>query len=161
MHLLPSATLVDKIFENFSKNPYDDYKIDVDLSNLKFIVNNKFKELFKMIGNIHEKLSFLIDEYNKINQSSLRNIRDSVRGIKISCIKALDNLKEELNIKKSFNNPEIFVEFDSFYKQLGNLQNAKMKENILNFKSLNKSISTLVNDLVNHNISINNEDLNN
>ena len=54
LYLLPSATLVDKIFENFSKNPYDDYTIDVDLSNIKFIVNNKFKELFKMIGNIHE-----------------------------------------------------------------------------------------------------------
>ena len=73
----------------------------------------------------------------------------------------MDNLKEELNIKKSFNNPEIFVEFDSFYKQLGNLQNAKMKENILNFNSLNKSISTLVNGLVNRNISIINEALSN
>ena len=54
LHLLPSATLVDKIFENLSKNPYDGYNIDVDLSSLKFILNNKFKELFKMIGNIHE-----------------------------------------------------------------------------------------------------------
>ena len=51
----------------------------------------------------------LIDEYNKVNELSLGNIRNSVRDIKISCIKILDELKDEIGIKNIIKNEEISV----------------------------------------------------
>ena len=148
-YLLPSKYLVEKMFENWSQRPYEDYKISVDLSELKTKVNTvMFDDLFKMLKKVQEKCNSLIDEYNQINQSSLGNIRDSVRDIKVSCIKALDNLKEELNIKDIVNNQDIFVEFDSAYKELGKIQNAKFQQNLLVFQELNKQVSSLVSNLI-------------
>ena len=74
-YLLPSKYLVEKIFENWSQRPYDDYKISVDLSELKTRFNNvMFDELFTMLKKVQEKCNSLIDEYNFVNQSSLGNI---------------------------------------------------------------------------------------
>ena len=148
-YLLPSKYLVDKIFEKWSSKPYEDYQISVDLSELKAKVNNvMFDELFKLLKKVQEKCNSLIDEYNSVNISSLGNIRDSVRDIKVSCIKALDNLKEELHIKDIVNNQQIFVEFDSAYKELGKLQNSKFEQNLKVFQELNNQISPLVSNLV-------------
>ena len=148
-YLLPSKYLVEKLFEKWSTNPYEDYNISVDLSQLKNDVNTvMFAKLFQMLKQIQDKCNMLIDEYNKVNQNSLGNIRDSVRDIKVACIKALDNLKEEINIKDIVNNTQIFVEFDTAYKELGKLQNYKFNQNLVIFQELNKKISTLVTDLM-------------
>ncbi len=149
------------MFENWSQHPYEDYKISVDLSELKTKVNTvMFDDLFKMLKKVQEKCNSLIDEYNQINQSSLGNIRDSVRDIKVSCIKALDNLKEELNIKDIVNNQDIFVEFDAAYKELGKIQNAKFQQNLLVFQELNKQVSSLVSNLIHQIYSLINKTLN-
>ena len=148
-YLLPSKYLVEKMFANWSQNPYEDIKISTDLSQLKNNLNSVlFKELFDMLKKIQDKCNMLIDEYNKVNESSLGNIRNSVRDIKLSCIKALDGLKDDLNIKNMVNNQEIFVEFDKAYKDLAKLQNEKYKKNMENFDELNKKISILVDNLI-------------
>ena len=148
-YLLPSKYLVEKIFENWSSNPYDDYKTSVDLSQLKTELNSiMFEELYKMLKQIQEKCNYVIDEYNSVNKNSLANIRDSVRDIKVVCIKALDNLKEELNIKDIVNNQDIFVEFDYAYKDLGKQQNANFQNNLLMFQELNTKISTEVSHFI-------------
>ena len=148
-YLLPSKYLVDKLFENWSQSPYDDYQISVDLSKLKTEINAvMFTKLFEMLKQIQEKCNCIVEEYNQVNLSSLGNIRDSVRDIKVSCIKALDDLKEELNIKDIVNNQQIFVEFDAAYKELGKLQNEKFEKNLVIFEELNKKTSPLVSGLI-------------
>lgn len=148
-YLLSSKYLVDKMFDNWSKNPYYDYKISVDLSDFKTKVNTvMFAELFNMIKKVQEKCNSLIDEYNRVNQNSLINVRDSVRDIKLSCIKTLDNLKDELDIKNIINDNDIFVEFDKAYKELGKLQKDKFRQNLIVFQDLNNQVSTLVSSLV-------------
>ena len=148
-YLLPTKFLVDRMFQSWSTNPYDDYKITSDLTQLKDKLNNVlFSQLMQMIREIQIKCNDVIDSYNNANISSLGNIRDSVRDIKVSCIKALDDLKEKLNIKDIVNNPQIFKEFDIAYKNLGKSQNEKFKKNLENFKQLNQQVSVLVNDLV-------------
>ena len=148
-YLLPSTYLVEKIFENWSKKPYEELNISVDLSDFKNKLNSvMFQELFNMLQKIQEKCNMLIDEYNKVNEISLGNIRNSVRDIKISCIKALDGLKEDLDIKNIVNNQDIFIEFDKAYKEMGKIQNEKFKNNLENFADLNKKVSVLVENLV-------------
>ena len=148
-YLLPSKYLVEKMFANWGQNPYEDIQISADLSQLKKNLNSLwFKELFDMLKKVQEKCNMLIDEYNQVNESSLGNIRNSVRDIRLSCIKALDELKENLNIKNMVNNQDIFVEFDKAYKDLAKLQNEKFKKNLENFGELNKKISILVENLV-------------
>ena len=148
-YLLPSKYLVEKMFDGWSQNPYYDYKLSVDLSDFKAKVNTvMFDELFNMLKKIQEKCNFLLDEYNRVNQTSLINVRDSVRDIKLSCIKTLDNLKDELDIKNIVNDNEIFVEFDRAYKELGKIQKDKFNQNLIVFQELNNQVSTLVSNLV-------------
>ena len=148
-YLLPSKYLVDKIFENWSKKPFEDFKISVDLSELKQKLNSvMFQELFNMLKKVQEKCNLLIDEYNKVNENSLNNIQNSVRDIQISCIKALDSLKDDLNIQNIVNNQEIFIQFDQAYKELAISQKEKFKKNLGNFEELNKNVSLLVESLI-------------
>ena len=148
-YLLPSKNLVDKIFENWSSNPYDDYKITADLSKFKIEANSiLFDRLFSMLKNVQEKCNYLISYNTKVNINSLENIRSSVRDIKVTCTKGLDKLKEELHISDIVNNQQIFEEFDSAYKEMGKIQNEKFNQNLLIFQELNEKISPLVSELV-------------
>ena len=148
-YLLPSKYLVDKIFINWSQKPYEDFNISEDLSEFKKKMNSiMFQELFNMLKKIQEKCNKLIDEYNQVNITSLNNIRNSIRDIKISCIKILDELKDEIGIKNIIKNEDIFIEFDKIYKELGKTQNEQFQKNLNNFNELNKNISILVQNLI-------------
>ena len=148
-YLLPSKYLVDKIFINWTQKPYEDFNISEDLSEFKKKMNSiMFQELFNMLKKIQEKCNKLIDEYNQVNITSLNNIRNSVRYIKISCIKILDELKDEIGIKNIIKNEDIFIEFDKIYKELGKTQNEQFQKNLDNFNELNKNISILVQNLI-------------
>ena len=148
-YLLPSKYLVDKIFINWTQKPYEDFNISEDLSEFKKKMNSiMFQELFNMLKKIQEKCNKLIDEYNQVNITSLNNIRNSVRDIKISCIKILDELKDEIGIKNIIKNEDIFIEFDKIYKELGQTQNEQFQNNLNNFNELNKNISILVQNLI-------------
>ena len=148
-YLLPSRFLVERMFQSWSRNPYADYKITTDLSELKNKVNNVlFIQLFKMLKEIQTKCNEVIDDYNNVNLNSVANIRDSVRDIKSSCVKALDDLKIKLNIKDIVNNQQIFKDFDIAYKNMGRIQNEKFKKNLEIFEQLNQQVSKLVNNLI-------------
>jgi len=148
-YLLPSKFLVQKMFESWSTNPYEDFKISTDLTDVKNRLNNVFfTQLFNMLKDVQNKCNDLIDNYNNMNINSLGNLRDSVREIKTGCIKALDELKEKLNIKDIVNDVEIFKDFDVAYKEIGRIQNEKFKYNLLNFRELNQNVSILVTGLI-------------
>ena len=148
-YLLPSKFLVEKMFLSWRRNPYAEYKITTDLSELKNKLNNMlFVQLFEMLKEVQKKCNDLIDNYNNVNLSSSENIRDSVRNIKISCIQALDDLKEKLNIKDIVNNPKIFKDYDFAYKRLGRIYNEKFEKNIENFQQLNQQVSITVSSLI-------------
>jgi hypothetical protein len=148
-YLLSSKVLVQKMFESWSSNPYEDYKISTDLTEVKNKLNNVFfVQLFQMLKDVQNKCNDLIDNYNNMNINSLGNIRDSVRDIKTGCIKALDELKEKLNIKDIVNDVEIFKNFDVAYKELGRIQNEKFRYNLNNFRELNQNVSVLVAGLI-------------
>ena len=70
-YLLPSKFLVQKMFEKWSKNPYEDYKISTDLTAFKNQLNNIFfAQLFQMLKEIQNKCNDLIDNYNNMNNNS-------------------------------------------------------------------------------------------
>ena len=150
-YLLPSKYLVEKMFDNWSKKPYEDFQISVDLNEYKNRLNNiVFRKLFEMLKEAQNKCNTLIDKYNIINQNSLSNIRNSVRNIKLSCIKGLDEYKDIINIKDIINNQEVFLDFDHTYKEMGKKQKEKFRENLQKFQELNKEISILVKNLINN-----------
>jgi hypothetical protein len=110
--------------------------------------NVLFVQLFQLLKEVQVKCNDIIDNYNNVNKNSLGNIRDSVRDIKVSCVKALDDLKEKLNIKDIVNNPQIFKEFDIHYKNMGKIQDEKFKKNLEIFKQLNQQVSIMVTNLI-------------
>ena len=148
-YLLPSKFLVEKMFSSWSRNIYAEYKITTDLSEMKNKLNNiLFSQLSKMLKEVQTRCNDLIDIYNNVNLNSSDNIRYSVRTIRISFIKALDDLKEELNIKDIVNNPQIFKDFDIAYKKLGRIYNEKFEKNLENFQQLNHKVSIMVSSLI-------------
>lgn len=148
-YLLPSKFLVQKMFESWSNNPYEDYKIGIDLTDYKNKINIYFGELFKMLTNIKSACIELVDLYNNVNLNSVESIRNSVRDIKVNCIIALDKLKDKINIKEIVNNPQIFKEFDTAYKKLKKAQNEQFKKNLEIFAKLNEEMSKNIIDLIN------------
>ena len=148
-YLLSSKYLIEKMFEDWSKMPYEDYKINVDFGEYKKLLNDKiFKELFQMLADIQNKCNNLIDKYNTISEKSLNNLRNSVREIKVSCIKALDDYKNAINVKDIINNEEIFIDFDNIYKEMGIQQKEKFKENLKKFQYLNQDIAKSIQNLI-------------
>ena len=120
-YLLPSKFLVDKLFENWSKNPYEEYIYSEDqtLAELRTNINKMiFDKLFETLKNIQNKISNVIEQYHYKNYQSFEIIRNSVRDIKVYCIKLLDELKEKMKIKDIVNNEQIFLDFDKAYKKL-------------------------------------------
>ena len=151
-YLLPSKLLVDKLFDNWSKNPYEDYKFleDQGLAELTANINKLiFGNIMKALTNFQNKIIKIIEQYNYINSQSFDVIRNSVRDIKVYCIKLLDNLKEKMNIKNIVNNEDIFLDFDKAYKKLGNLQKNNLHFNYQSYQKFNKQIPALIKNLVN------------
>ena len=148
-YLLSSKFLVEKMFESWSKNPYEDFKVSVDLTEFKNKINNVlFVQLFQMMKDLQNKCNDLIDCYNKINLDSLGNIRDSVRDIKVGCVKALDEIKERISIKDIISNQNVFKEFDIKYKQMAKEQKEKFEQNLIIFHELNLNVSKSVSNLI-------------
>ena len=148
-YLLPSKFLVERMFKTWSINPNYDIKITTDLSELKNRLNNDlFVRLNQMLKDLQVKCNTLVDNYNNVNVTSFTNIQKARRDIKASCIKALDDLKEKLNIKDIVNNPQIFKDFDIAYKRLGERESAKFKKNIEVFMQLNQQVSILISNLM-------------
>lgn len=78
-----------------------------------------FQELFDVLKKVQEKCNLLIDEYNSVNETSLNNILNSLREINLSSLKALDGLKEDMNMHEILYNQDLFILFDQVYKDLG------------------------------------------
>lgn len=149
---MPSKFLVDKLFENVTKNPYEEYKYyeDQALADLKLNINKIiFDKLFETLKNIKNKISNLIEQYHYQNIQSFDIIRNSIRDIKVYYIKLLDDLKEKMNIKDIINNEQIFLDFDKAYKKLGKLKNEKFQYNYSSYTEFNQIIPGLIKNMIN------------
>ena len=151
-YLLPSKFLVDKLFENWSQNPNEDFKYieDQTLCELRTNINKiVFDKLFLILKDIQKKVTNVIEQYHQLNFQSFNRMKYSVRDIKIYCIKLLDDLKEKMNIKDILNNEQLFLDFDKVYKKLSKLQNEKFNYNFSSFIEFNKEIPCLIKNLIN------------
>ena len=151
-YLLPSKFLVEKLFESLSQNPYEDYKLieDKTLVELRTNINiTIFDKLFQILRDIQTKVNNVIEQYHYKNIQLSEIIRNSVRDIKLKCIKILDDLKERMNIKDIINNDHIFVDFDRAYKKLGNLYINSFNYNVMTYDEYTSEIPSLVKKLIN------------
>ena len=78
-YLLSSKFLVDKIFENLSNNPDEEYQFSEDktLAELRININTLiFDKLFETLKNIQNKVNNIIEKYHCINYQSFEIIRN-------------------------------------------------------------------------------------
>ena len=151
-YLLPSKILVDKLFENWSQNPYEEYKYSEDqtLAELRLNLNKMiFDKISELLKNIQNKVANVIEQYHYTNYQSFDSIRNSIRDIKVYCIKILDDLKEKMKVKDIINNEQIFLDFDKAYKKLGKLQNSKFATNSITYQEFTQQIPCLIKNLIN------------
>ena len=148
-YLLPSKFLVEKLFDSINLKTNQELKLTANLSELKNHMNNVlFVQLIQMLQEVQNKCNNLIDIYNNVNINSLQTIKGSIKDIKISCIQALDELKDKLNIKDIVNNPQVFKDFDICYKKLGKTAKENFEKNLEIFRKLNQKDSILVSNLI-------------
>ena len=151
-YLLPTKFLVDKLFENWSHYNYDEYKFTEDqtLAELRTNINKMiFEKLFEILNNIKIKITNIIEKYHHINYQSFDKVRNSIRDIKIYCIKILDDLKEKMNIKDIINNEQLYLDFDKAYKKLDRLKNEKFNSIFSSYIKFNEQIPTLIKNMIN------------
>lgn len=151
-YLLPSKFLVEKLFENWSQNPLEEHKYSEDqtLSELRLNINKIiFDKLFDILKNIQSKITNIIEQYHYTNYQLFERKRNSVRDIKVFCIKLLDDLKEKMNIIDIVNNEKIFIDFDIAYKKLGELQKEQYQSNYLSYTEFNQQIPILIKNIIN------------
>lgn len=150
-YLVSSRILSAQMFSEWSKDPYKDYFISTDLTELKERLNNiLFSQLKKMIEEIQNKCNKIIDYYNNVNKESLRNFQDSIRDVKVSVVKVIDELKETNNIKDIVHNEKIYPILHEKFKLIKENENKELSRNYKNFQDLNKNISHLITNLVNN-----------
>ena len=150
-YLLPSKILVDKLFENCSKNPYEEYKNmeDPTLEELRVNLNEMlFDNIIEMLDYVQNRVVNLLEKYHYVNNQIFDSVRNSIRDTKAISIKILDELKEKMNVKNIINNEQIFLDFDTAYKKLGCLQKNKLKTNYTLYQELNKQIPGLIKNLI-------------
>ena len=147
-YLNTSKVLAKKMFQDVSKNPYIDYKIEEDLHEFNKNFDAKFKNIFAFLESIQEKCNLLIEEYNNINRNSLENIRVSARSIENATAKVLDNLKDRINIKNIVADEDVFLNFDAIYCSISKNENNKFQKNLKSYRDLNKNGSFLVKEFL-------------
>ena len=151
-YLLPSKYLVDKLFANWSQNPYEDYQFSEDktIADLRININKIiFDKILESIKAIQTKVTNLLEQYHYINYQSFEKTRNSIRDIKLFCIKILDDLKERMDIKNIIDNDQIFLDFHKAYIKLGELQNNKYNYNYILYQEFKQQIPGLITNLVN------------
>ena len=148
-YLQSSRQLVDVAFRNnptFNKEPKEMFKVLYDFSPLKMKLKNEmFKHLHDLLNKIEENMTTLIDQYNTVNKTSCDNLQDNVLLIKKYCVKGLDELKEQIDIKKIIICEDVFLTFDKKYKELYKIQNSRFETDVQKHKDLNSLLAPPLN----------------
>ena len=146
-YLQNSKILVEQIFNDLK---FEFPEIDSDL--MKSLVNKisykLFPNLVQLVKNIEKKLIDLVKNYITKEKDNIKIIQDDLKNLKQNCADGLDELKEQISIEDMMLNEEIFLTFDSKFKDICK-EKDKIKNNCFEMNVINDIIDKVYNEIYN------------
>lgn len=143
-YLNDTKRLVEHAFEtnqNMKLDPKSFVYTEELILYLKKITEMKyFDRLVEMIRQLEDKCVSLVQAYNVTAKLSCESLQDNLLQTKRFCIRGLERLKKEIEIKRILRDEKVFLTFDTKYKEITKSQSEKIQRDIDNFKILNENI---------------------
>jgi len=116
-YLQSSQNLVKNIFGNvgdWKVGQEDEYYLKLkDKIHFKY-----FDSLIKMLKEIEGKLALLVDEFVKKNKKNIEKIKKGMIQVRNNVAEGFDDLKDKIDIEDMMLDEEIYLTFDSKYKDV-------------------------------------------
>ena len=116
-YLQSSQNLVKNIFGNlgeWNKQKEDEYYLQLK-EKIKF---KYFDSLVKMLREIEGKLNLLVDEFVKKNKKNIEKIKKNMIQVRNNVAEGFDDLKDKISIEDMMLDEQIYLTFDSKYKDV-------------------------------------------
>ena len=145
-YLQGSKNLVEILFKDL-KDLFKNTKgvTDDSIEDLKARVSVQFfPKLVEMVKRIEQKMMDLILFFFEKEKGNYRIIQNNVLLLKDHCEKGLDKLKEEIVIEDMMVDEDVFLTFDSKFKEIGK-EKEKFKEDIAKYKQFTETLYLIEN----------------
>ena len=140
-YLQESKNLVELLFKDLKdilKNTKDNSNDSVE--QLKSKVNIQFfPKLVDMVKQIEQKMMNLIIFFLEKEKGNYNIIENNVKLLKSHCQEGLDKLKKEIVIEDMMVDENVFLTFDSKFKEIGN-EKEKFKDDIQKYKKFSDNL---------------------
>ena len=145
-YLLASKNLVEVLFKDL-KDILNNTKEGGDdtIEALKAKVEIQFfPKLVELVRKIEENMKKLILFYLEKEKGNYQTIENNVKLLKSHCEEGLDKLKKEIVIEDIMLDEDVFLTFDSKFKEIGK-EKEKFKEDIDKYKQFSDNINIIQN----------------
>ena len=145
-YLQESKNLVELLFKDL-KDIFKNTKgvNDESIEELKAKVSIQFfPKLIEMVKQIEQKMMNLILFFFEKEKGNFKTIENNVNLLKNHCEEGLDKLKKEIVIEDMMIDENVFLTFDSKFKEIGN-EKEKFKEDIAKYKQFSETLYLIQN----------------
>jgi hypothetical protein len=144
--LQESKNLVELLFKDL-KDIFKNTKgvNDESIEELKAKVSIQFfPKLIQMVKQIEQKMMNLILFFFEKEKGNFKTIENNVNLLKNHCEEGLDKLKKEIVIEDMMIDENVFLTFDSKFKEIGN-EKERFKEDIAKYKQFSETLYLIQN----------------
>ena len=145
-YLQESKNLVELLFKDL-KDIFKNTKgvNDESIEELKAKVSIQFfPQLIQMVKQIEQKMMNLILFFFEKEKGNFKTIENNVNLLKNHCEEGLDKLKKEIVIEDMMIDENVFLTFDSKFKEIGN-EKERFKEDIAKYKQFSETLYLIQN----------------
>ena len=143
-YLLASKNLVEVLFKDLKdilKNTKEGSNDTIDALKAKVEIQF-FPKLVELVKKIENNMMKLILFYLEKEKGNYHTIENNVKLLKSHCEEGLDKLKEEIVIEDIMLDENVFLTFDSKFKEIGK-EKEKFKEDIDKYKQFSDNINII------------------
>lgn len=147
-YLQSSKHLVDVIFQDFGKFMFNiklDRKSEAEQLKKK-LKEVLFPELVDLLKAIEKTQIEMIDKFIQASEGTYNNLKENVGLLKEHCVTGLDKLKDELHIENLLTDEEVFLVFDSKYRQIA-CEQLRLKDDQKKYEALHDQFD-FCNDII-------------
>ena len=143
-YLLASKNLVEVLFKDLKdilKNTKEGSNDTIDALKAKVEIQF-FPKLVELVKKIEQNMMKLILFYLEKEKGNYQTIENNVKLLKSHCEEGLDKLKEEIVIEDIMLDENVFLTFDSKFKEIGK-EKEKFKKDIDKYKQFSDNINMI------------------
>ena len=143
-YLQESKNLVEILFKDLKdlfKNTKEGSDDAVEALKAKVSIQF-FPKLVEMVKQIEQKMMNLITFFLEKEKGNYNTIENNVKSLKTHCEEGLNKLKKEIVIEDLMINEDVFLTFDSKFKEIGE-EKEKFKQDIEKYKQFSDNLAKI------------------